>query len=157
MFSTFAYCWMQLLIQVNLHLLIISSSFDVNVATQILSALDWNLEFRIALPNLYLFFSRGQNTSVELAVPEVGEAFLLWTFIVLYCESHFDLLVEFQGGWWRMDSKRMPRSRMVVLLMVLALALPSSHGAPTISRPDPSDASTMARWLVSLNDWGVLR
>jgi len=56
----------------------------------------------------------------------------------------------------------MPRSRMdvrgemVVLLMLLALALPSAHGAPTISRPDPSDASTMARWLVSLNDWGVL-
>ena len=29
--------------------------------------------------------------------------------------------------------------------------------APTSARPDPDDAPAMARWLVSHNNWGVLR
>lgn len=46
----------------------------------------------------------------------------------------------------------------IAVAMILSVMLGFAKGElVTGNRPDPSDAPGMARWLVSLNDWGVLR
>lgn len=42
-------------------------------------------------------------------------------------------------------------------LMIIAVLATIASASASNPRPSPSDSAAMARWVVSQNDWGVLR